>query len=126
MRKVEKINLIVDRKTPPKTEQDFVRGYINGMDHVKAEILEVLKEENLEEFLSTEVGHNLWDSTEVRLVLRKKTIFILKMNYEVILDTLGIIGKNNEFTKKVENLLFDDYVEIDGVNYILVKEKRNG
>lgn len=77
---------------------------------------------SLTKFLETEEGHRLWDSQEVRLVLEKETVFVLKMNCYVGLDKLKLINRS-EFTKQVDKYVVEDFLTIDEVNYIFIKEK---
>jgi len=85
-----------------------------------------MKRTTLDDFLSSDIGHSVWDSNEVRIILNEEVVFILKMNAYVELDELNLINNDNEFTPEIEKYLMEDYKTIDGVNYIFIKEKTMG
>jgi hypothetical protein len=124
MRKIDRIRNLVERKGRTVLGDNFETGYRAGVENIKKEILEIINEEiKLVDFVETEEGHRLWDSQEVRLVLKKETVFILKMNHYVELDELKLI-KQSEFTKQVDKYIVEDFLTIDEVNYIFIKEKK--
>lgn len=125
MRKIDSIKNLVHRKGRTVLGDNFETGYHAGVENVKKEILEIINDEiSLTKFLETEEGHRLWDSQEVRLVLKKETVFVLKMNYYIELDKLKLI-KQSEFTKQVDKYVVEDFLTIDEVNYIFIKEKKD-
>jgi hypothetical protein len=124
MRKIDRIRNLVERKGRTVLGDNFETGYRAGVENIKKEILEIINEEiKLVDFVETEEGHRLWDSQEVKLVLKKETVFILKMNHYVELDELKLI-KQSEFTKQVDKYIVEDFLTIDEVNYIFIKEKK--
>lgn len=84
------------------------------------------KEQPLGDFLLSDIGRNLWDSDEVRLMLDREVVFVLKMNSTVELDKINLINKESEFTIEIEKYIVEDYKEIEGINYIFIKEKNVG
>ena len=109
MRKIDSIKNLGDRKGKTVLGNNFETGYHAGVENVKKEILEIINNEiKLVDFVETEEGHRLWDSQEVRLVLKKETIFILKMNHYVELDESKLI-KQSEFTKQVDKYVVEDF-----------------
>ena len=124
MRKIDRIRNIVERKGRTVLGDSFETGYYAGVENVKKEILEIINEEiKLVDFVETEEGRRLWDSQEVRLVLKKETVFVLKMNHYIELDELKLI-KQSEFTKQVDKYIVEAFLTIDEVNYIFIKEKK--
>ena len=99
-----------------------VATHYKGENKVKHTIEQINDEISLTKFLETEEGHRLWDSQEVRLVLKKETVFILKMNCYVELDKLKLI-KQSELTKQTDKYVVENFLTIDEVNYIFIKEK---
>lgn len=125
MRKIDRIKNLVERKGRTVLGDNFETGYHLGVENVKEEVLEIINDEiKLVDFVETKEGHRLWDSQEVRLVLKKETIFILKMNHYIELDELKFI-KQTEFTKQVDKYIVEDFLTIDEVNYIFIKEKKD-
>jgi hypothetical protein len=124
MRKIDSIKNLVERKGRTILGDNFETGYHAGVENIKKEIIEIINDEiSLVKFLETEEGHNLWDSQEVRLVLKKETVFVLKMNHYIELDELKLI-KLSVFTKEVEKYIVEDFLTIDETNYIFIKEKK--
>lgn len=76
----------------------------------------------LTEFLKTDIGHDMWDSHELRLVKDNINIFILYDNEIVAIDTLNLTNQDNKFNPIVDALMVTGIETIGEANIFYVKE----
>lgn len=77
----------------------------------------------LKDFTVEGVGHRLWDSYEVQLILRGEVIFQLVMNEYIERDAVGLIDtKTNQWTANVDRYVVEGYCTIRSTNYLFLKE----
>lgn len=77
----------------------------------------------LVEFLTTDEGHNLFDSLHVQCVVKNEVVLDISLNEYVEIDSLGFINnETNGFTPVIDNYVVEGYAIVNGSNLVFLKE----